>query len=74
MSNFVLFRQLYGDDWLKQLAGQNFRIVDSSVTLAQQLAAGAVAVGFPMPHTSLAPMIAQGAPAAYSVPTPTNGA
>ena len=74
MANFVFFRQVYGDDWLRQLATQNFRVLDSSVTVAQQVAAGAVAIGFPMPHTSLAPMTDQGAPVADTVPSPTIGA
>lgn len=69
-----LWRQEYGEDYLKKFAQQDYTIVSSIVPGSQELAAGGGALVVPNSHTVLAPLIKQGAPVAASeFPTPTTG-
>jgi iron(III) transport system substrate-binding protein len=69
-----LWRQEYGEDYLRSFAQQDYTIVSSIVPGSQELAAGGGALVVPNSHTVLAPLIEQGAPVAASeFPTPTTG-
>lgn len=69
-----LWRQEYGEDFLRKFAQQDYTIVSSIVPGSQELAAGGGALVVPNSHTVLAPLIEQGAPVAASdFPSPTTG-
>ena len=69
-----LMRQTYGDDFLRGLGAQQPQLVASAVTAAQQVAAGAAAIEIPAVHTTVVPLLAQGAPLQEGFFTPTTGA
>jgi iron(III) transport system substrate-binding protein len=69
-----LWRQEYGEEYLRTFAQQDYTIVSSIVPGSQELAAGGGALVVPNSHTVLAPLIEQGAPVAASdFPVPTTG-
>jgi len=62
-----------GADYLTKLKAQNVRLYNGSTPLAQSVASGEVAVSaFGVP-TAITPVIDQGAPVGYIVPTPGMG-
>jgi iron(III) transport system substrate-binding protein len=73
--NFLYFlRENYGDDFLRRLGQQDLNVVASSVTGAQQVAAGERALMVPSQRAVHGPLIAQGAPLAEVQPDMTTGA
>jgi iron(III) transport system substrate-binding protein len=68
-----VLQQTYGDNYLKGLAGQAPKFVDSSVPGAQQVAAGAGAIVFPSLLSVSSPLKTQGAPIDTVFPSPTTG-
>lgn len=66
-----LWRETYGDEFLQNLASQDFVLVDSVVPGTQQLAAGEVSLLVPNVGTSIASL--EGAPIALVIPEPGIG-
>ena len=65
----------FGDDYIKSLAGQDFQIVASAQTGAQQVAAGAKPLNFPSASSFALSLKSEGAPIEYAFmaePTVTN--
>jgi iron(III) transport system substrate-binding protein len=54
--------KLYGEDFLRKVAQQQLRLVDSGPSAVQQLASGAAKAYFPCSMTNAESMISQGAP------------
>ncbi len=67
-----LMDETYGDDYLKALGNQGWGLVDSGVTAAQQVAAGAYELAAPVVPTHLTELLAQGAPIDFVMPTPVH--
>jgi iron(III) transport system substrate-binding protein len=68
MSWFWTMRKTFGDDWLRAVMANNPRIVDGGSTAAQQVAAGAFTVGFPVATAHIGPVQSKGAPIAAYIP------
>lgn len=68
MSWYRTMRQTYGDDWLRAIAANKPGIVDSGATAAQQVAAGAYHLAFPVALGHIFPVQRKGAPIEALVP------
>ncbi len=73
MAWLYLMDQSYGDNFLRGLAGQNLRLVESTVPGTQQMAAGSAAVLAPGVHGSINALLKQGAPVSDATPSLTIG-
>lgn len=75
MALMNMYRQVYGEEYLRGLAAQQPRVADSSVPATQQAAAGEGAVAFPTITSVVDPLVAAGAPLVGRVVTdgPTTG-
>ena len=73
LSEYLFLKDTFGEDFLKKIAAQEPRLVESTVPGTQQLSAGSVALFFPNAHVSVAPVKAKGAPIDDVAPNPTTG-
>jgi iron(III) transport system substrate-binding protein len=69
----TVWLQKYGENFLRGLAGQQPKLVDSMVPGTQQLAAGEGSIGLPSVLTVLSPLKSDGAPLDITVPDVTTG-
>jgi iron(III) transport system substrate-binding protein len=63
----------YGDSFVERLGAQDLKLVDSTTTGANSVAAGDVVMLAPSNHWSNTPLIEQGAPIVDAHPAPTTG-
>lgn len=68
-----LMREKFGDDYVRKLGEQSPRFQASSPAALQALAAGAGKVAIPVIRNAAETLIAQGAPLAHTLPSPTTG-
>jgi iron(III) transport system substrate-binding protein len=68
-----IWREKYGDDFLKKLAAQKLTVIPSVVPATQQLAAGEVAIVVPNVLSVVTPLKEAGAPIDFVIPEPTTG-
>ena len=68
-----LMNEKYGADYLRKLGQQHPRFQASAPATTQALAANAGKVAIPITRTATESLIAQGAPLAHTLPSPTTG-
>ena len=73
LSHMKLMRDTYGPEFLKKLADQKPKVVDSAVPGIQQLAAGSGVMVYPGLLSVTNPLSSKGAPVTTVFPSPTTG-
>jgi iron(III) transport system substrate-binding protein len=73
LASMKLLADTYGDDFLKRIAAQKPKLVDSSVPGAQQLAAGSGTAVYPSLLTVSLPLSSRGSKIDTVFPSPTTG-
>jgi iron(III) transport system substrate-binding protein len=73
-TSWLLFRETYGDEFLRGIAAQNPQLGASQLPAFQQVAAGAAAIMLTVGYVTVQPLKAQGAPVDSIFPEPSTGA